>query len=111
MKNILEEIKKLCTPAYIYLILSSFALMFQIVQNGFQNGNNKQKYCLGEYECKVDNILPIFIAQGLYIIVWTFILNAICEAGYTTASWIILFFPVILLAILLGILLLTNQVV
>ena len=47
--------------------------------------------------------------QGVYIIFWTFILNAICKAGYKSISWFLVLLPFLLLAVALGLLLLTGK--
>ena len=45
----LKFIKKLCTPAYIYLVISVIAIVLLM----FQNSGNKDVYCMGYYECPV----------------------------------------------------------
>ena len=41
----LKELKKLCTPAHVYFVISAFALVIM----GFQNLGNVNKYCVGNY--------------------------------------------------------------
>ena len=45
---------------------------------------------------------------SLKTIFWTFVLNAICKAGYKNLSWFLVLFPFLLLFIALGLLLLTG---
>ena len=40
-------LRKLCTPSYVYLVISSIALVVMI----YQNMGNVDKYCLGSYTC------------------------------------------------------------
>lgn len=89
---------KLCTPAFLYLMISMFALVIMI----FQNIGNKNVYCIGSYTCDVSSTLFIFIIKLLYIVFWTWILNIICKAGYTSVSWFLFLFPFILLFIFIG---------
>ena len=100
----MNKIKNLCTPAYIYLVISVLSLISMM----FQNMGNNNTFCLGEYECEVGNTAAIFLMQGGYIIFWTFVLNAICKAGYKNLSWFLVLFPFLLLFIALGLLLLTG---
>ena len=91
-------LRNLCTPAYIYFIISVFALIIMIVQN-FGNTNT---YCLGTYECDVSNIYIIFIIKILYVLLWTWILNLICSLGGTPIAWFLLLLPFIIFFILVA---------
>ena len=88
----------LCTPAYVYLVISVIALVVMI----FQNMGSKQVYCLGLYECDTQNVTMIFTIKILYVLFWTWILNLICNQGYTAVSWILVLLPFILFFILLA---------
>jgi hypothetical protein len=88
----------LCTPAYVYLVISVIALVVMI----FQNMGSKQVYCLGLYECDTQNVTMIFAIKILYVLFWTWILNLICNQGYTTVSWILVLLPFILFFVLLA---------
>ena len=103
---VLKMINKLCSPAYLYLVISAIAMILMI----FQNAGNTNKYCIGEYECPVENTATIFIVKACYIIFWTFILNAICKAGYKNVSWFLVLIPFILMAILIGVFMLSKGV-
>jgi hypothetical protein len=93
----LVGIRKLCTPAMVYLLLSVFALIIM----GYQNRNNVNVYCLGEYACQTTSVLLIFLVKIVYVVFWTWILNLICKSGYTSIAWLLLLLPYILLFILL----------
>ena len=49
----LVGIRKLCTPALIYLILSMITLAVMALQNIF----NVDTYCLGNFECQTTNAI------------------------------------------------------
>jgi hypothetical protein len=85
-------LKNLCTPSYVYLVISSIALLVMIAQN-FGNIN---KYCVGSYTCDVSSTALIFIIKGLYILFWTWILNLICRAGAPNIAWFLVLLPFIL---------------
>lgn len=100
--QIIEEIRKLCTPAYLYLVLS----VISIIAMMFQNAGNTTSFCLGEYACPVHHTGAVFVSQALYVAFWTFILNAMCKAGYKTFSWFLVLFPLILMFVVLGLMIL-----
>jgi hypothetical protein len=102
-----NEIKNLCTPAFVYLALSVFTILVIAIQN---MGNTK-RYCLGSFTCKVSNTFMVFLMKTVYILFWTFILNVLCQAGYTKVSWFLVLLPFILLFLLLLLLLFNKGVV
>lgn len=100
-----KKFSKLCTPAMLYFVLSMISLVFMGIQN--INGETN-RYCLGSYSCHSENVPMIFILKVIYILFFTWILNLICKAGYTSISWFIVLLPFILLFVLLGLLILTD---
>jgi hypothetical protein len=91
-------LRKLCTPSYVYLVVSSIALGVMM----YQNIGNVDKYCLGSYSCNVSSTALIFVMKALYILFWTWILNLICKADATGVAWFILLLPIIVMFILLS---------
>ena len=89
-------LRKLCTPAYVYLVISIIAIIIMAIQNY----NNVDVYCLGNYSCNADTGL-IFVIKIIYVIFWTWILNIICSAGAQNVAWFLVLFPYILLFIFL----------
>ena len=94
----MKHVRKLCSPAYVYLVISVISLILMVTQNIGNSG----KYCIGSYECQVDNIAAVFVGKALYIAFWTFVLNSVCKAGFTQFSWFLLFFPYVLFFVLIG---------
>ena len=90
-------LRKLCTPAYIYLVISIVSIVIIMLQNT----NNSNTYCMGNYSCQTPNIFIIFIIKFIYVLFWTWILNLICKAGLPGISWFLLLFPFILMFILI----------
>lgn len=99
-----KDFKKLCTPASVYLFIN--VIIF--VSIAIQNFGNTTQYCVGQYKCRVPNTFSMFLFKAIYILFWTFILNAICKAGYKEVSWFMVLLPIILLFIILGIILLNS---
>lgn len=93
--KIVDTVKKLCTPAYLYLAISTIALVFLI----FQNAGNTNKYCVGAYECVVSSTPLLFLGKIIYVVIWTVILNSLCKSGYKNLSWFLLLLPFIIFAI------------
>lgn len=91
-------LKNLCTPAYVYLVISILALAIMI----FQNIGNESIYCLGNYNCDVSSTTMIFIIKILYILFWTWLLNIICKSGAPIVSWVLVLFPFILFFIFIA---------
>ena len=100
----LKLIKKLCTPAYVYLVISVIAIVLMM----FQNCGNVDMYCLGNYECEVPSTALIFLIKFIYVAFWTFILDSVCKAGHKQFSWFLVLFPFILFFVLLGLLMVSQ---
>jgi hypothetical protein len=99
-------IKKLCTPAYVYLVISVVAIIVLM----FQNGGNVDLYCIGNFECYVPSTALIFLCKFLYVAFWTFILDSVCKAGHKQISWFLVLFPFILFFIFIGLMMLNQGV-
>lgn len=99
MQNLL---KKLCTPSYVYLVISTIFLIVASVQNY----GNVNTYCLGDYSCEVTSTTVIFLIKVLYILFWTWILNLMCNEGATGIAWFLVLLPFILMFIILVLLML-----
>lgn len=95
----IKFIKKLCTPAFVYLVISAIAMFILIIQNG----GNEHNYCVGQYECQVPSTRAILLIEFLYIAFWTFVLDTICKTGYKQFSWFLVIFPFLLFFVLMGI--------
>lgn len=90
----------LCTPAFIYILLSSIGIIIL----AYQNYGNQNLYCVGNINCPVESTTPVFIAKILYVLFWTFILNTLCSYGYYKLSWFILLLPFILFFVIVTVL-------
>ena len=93
-----KSLNQLCTPSYIYFIISIVGLVFMSIQNL----GNSQLYCLGNFSCQVPSTIAIFIIKVVYVLFWTWILNLMCKDGHTNVAWLLVMFPFILLFVILG---------
>jgi len=92
------KLSQICTPAYVYFIISVLAIVISAIQN---MGNNK-RYTLGTFSCNVPSCLAVFIVKIIYILFWTWILNLICKDGHKGIAWFLVLLPFILLFVILG---------
>ena len=96
------KFRELCTPSKFYFSMSILFLLVAAIQNmGFST-----EYHLGHYSCGVSSTLLIFTFKLMYILFWTWILNLVCKDGHKTIAWLLVLFPILLMFVLLGILLL-----
>lgn len=96
-----SSVRKLCTPAMLYLMLSLVSLIVMLYDNMNNFGSNNT-YCLGRYQCNVPSTLILFALKVIYISFFTFALNCLCKSGYTTIAWFMILIPFILLFIIIG---------
>lgn len=101
----MKGLRNLCTPAYVYLVISTIALIIMI----FQNYGNVNTYCLGDYSCNVSSTAMIFIIKAIYILFWTWILNLMCSANATGVAWFLLLLPLIIMFILIAAMLVSGK--
>jgi hypothetical protein len=99
-------LRNLCTPSYVYLVVSIIFLLVAL----FQNYTYSDTYCLGSYSCSVPSTMMIFIIKLLYVLFWTWVLNLICRAGAPTFAWILVLFPIILMFLLISMYMISNNV-
>jgi len=85
-------LRNLCTPSYVYLVISLIAIVIMAIQNY----GNVNVYCLGSYSCVVSSTMLIFLIKLIYVLFWTWILNLMCRAGATPLSWFFVLVPFIL---------------
>ena len=71
---------KICMPALVYLILSVISLLMMIF-NDFK--------------------IVATLINIIFIIIWTWILNLICSAGYEWLSWVFVLLPFVIMLILI----------
>ena len=93
-----KKLKELCTPAFVYFVLSMVGIIFSVIQNM----GNKHIYKLGMFTARVPSTLLVFIVKIIYILFWTWILNLICKDGHKGIAWFLVLLPFILLFVIMG---------
>lgn len=92
------KLSQLCTPSYVYFIISVLAIAISAIQNM----GNTRKYTLGMYSCRVPSCIAVFIIKVIYILFWTWILNLMCKDGHSGIAWFLVLLPFIMLFVIMG---------
>ena len=94
-----KSLKELCTPAFLYFVVSMVSLIVMVLGNL----GNTSKFNLGFFSVYVPNVTFVFIVQFIYILFWTWILNLICRDNRKGFAWFLVLIPFILSFLLLGV--------
>lgn len=98
-------LRKLCTPAMVYLAISVVAIFVMFLQNI----GNREVYCVGKHQCHSTFSLPfIFLIKIVYVMFWTWILNIICGSGYENIAWFLVLIPFILFFLFIAVVFLSS---
>ena len=100
-----KSLNQLCTPSYIYFIISIIGLALA----AFQNLGNNQIYALGNFSCRVPSTIAIFVLKLVYVLFWTWILNLMCKDGEESIAWLLVLLPFILLFVIIGVIILYQN--
>lgn len=88
-----KSLKELCTPAFVYFIFGSIGLLHMIIKNLYIPSN---EYRVGPIALPIMHKFPLFLIKVVVLVGWTYLLNFLCSKGYTTLSWVIFLWPIIL---------------
>lgn len=97
-------LKKLCSPALLYFVISIIGIVLVM----FQNIGNNNSYHIGSFSMQVPSTLMVFIMKIIYVIFWTWILNLLCKGGFSVLSWLFVLFPFILMFVVLGLVMINK---
>ncbi len=95
MQAISSEVKKLCTPAFVYLVIAIIGL----IRIMLQNVGNSNTLCVGRVQCSVPNTPGMFLIQAAWILFWTWILSTLCKNGHPNVAWFLVLLPFIVFLI------------
>lgn len=95
MQSIVAEVKKLCTPAFVYLVIAIIGLITVMLQNV----GNANTLCVGRVQCSVPNTPGMFLVQAAWILFWTWVLSTLCKNGHPNVAWFLVLLPFIVLLI------------
>jgi len=98
------DLRKMCTPATLYFIIS----LVLLIVLGVQNLEDSERLCLGDYSCYVGSNTLVFLLNAVYILFWTFVLDLMCKNGYSSLSWFVLLLPFILSFVFLALIMIRE---
>ena len=93
-----SKLKELCSPAFIYFILSVIGIVASVISN---LGGNSNIYTLGHFSTPVSNTWFVLIINIIYVLFWTWILNLMCKDGHREIAWFLVLLPFVLFFILM----------
>ena len=94
MSNLENRIRSLCTPAQVYFFISMISILGIISQNAMASDS----YRVGMYtvQSPVSNFW-FFSMKVIGILIWTFILNYMCNSGWKDVAWFFVLLPIIVM--------------
>jgi hypothetical protein len=93
---------KLCAPAQIYLIVSAVMLVLSY----FGLSAISQQLTIHQSSSPLLQTLNFtyqkdsrtsYVVQGVFILLWTWVLSYLCKKGYTSLSWFLVLLPWVLM--------------
>lgn len=93
-----KNMNQLCTPSYVYFIISILGLAMLAIQNL----GNRQLYSLGSFSCRVPSTIAVFLLKLVYVLFWTWVLNLMCKDGHIGIAWFLVLLPFILMFVIMG---------
>ena len=97
--KVIKNLKKLCTPAMVYLVMSGLSFLAILMQNCQDSSSYKIGTMTVKPEC---HNAYFFLFKAMYILAFTYLLNYFCSKNLTTLSWILVLLPFIGMFLLLG---------
>jgi len=100
-----KNMNQLCSPSYVYFIISILGLAMLAVQNL----GNKQMYSLGSFSCRVPSTIAVFLLKLVYVLFWTWVLNLMCKDGHIGIAWFLVLLPFILMFVVMGLVMMYQK--
>ncbi len=99
MSQIEKRISSLCTPAQVYFFISIISILGILSQNAM----NSDRYRIGIYSAKspIKNIW-FFTFKIIGVLLWTFMLNFLCDSGLKGVAWFFVLLPIVLMFVIIG---------
>ena len=94
-----NRLTSLCFPAQVYFIISIISILGILSQNAM----NSDRYRIGIYSAKspIKNIW-FFTFKIIGVLLWTFILNFLCDSGLKGVAWFFVLLPIVLMFVIIG---------
>ena len=93
---------KLCPPAQIYLIVSVVMLVLSYfglsaISQQLQAHQSSSPMLQSLNFTYQKDSRTSYVVQGVFIILWTWVLSYLCTKGYTSLSWFLILLPWVLM--------------
>lgn len=88
--TIMNNFRNLCTPAALYLVIAGIGFIISVYEN-----YDCHYYKLAGHTCDIGNKHPLFIFKLLYILFWTWVLNALCKSNHPKIAWFLFLLPLL----------------
>ncbi len=94
-----NRLTSLCFPAQVYFIISIISILGILSQNAM----NSDRYRIGIYSAKspIKNIW-FFTFKIIGVLLWTFMLNFLCNSGLKGVAWFFVLLPIVLMFVIIG---------
>jgi len=101
--------QELCTPAKVYITLAvvymigayfsmnEFSNFMQVNQSKLHPSLNSLNFSVSK------STNGVTLANILFTLLWTWVLNRLCSAGYIRVSWFLVLFPYLLLFLVIAV--------
>ncbi|MHA2341212.1 MAG: hypothetical protein ACXADW_05025 [Candidatus Hodarchaeales archaeon] len=94
-----NRLTSLCFPAQVYFIISIISILGILSQNAMDS----DRYRIGIYSAKspIKNIW-FFTFKIIGVLLWTFMLNFLCDSGLKGVAWFFVLLPIVLMFVIIG---------
>jgi hypothetical protein len=93
---------KLCPPAQIYLVVSVIMLVLSYfglsaISQQLETHQSSSPLLQSLNFTYQKDSRTSYVVQGVFIILWTWVLSYFCKSGYTSLSWFLVLLPWVLM--------------
>ena len=100
MSQIDRQIRSLCTPAQVYFFISMISILGILSQNVMDS--NTFRVGIYSTQSPISNFW-FFISKVIGVLIWTFLLNYLCNSGWKDVAWFLVLLPILVMFIVLGV--------
>ena len=99
MSQLEKRIRSLCTPAQVYFFISIISILGILSQNVM--ASNTFRVGLYSVQSPISN-LWFFAIKIIGVLIWTFILDYLCNSGWKGMAWFLVLLPIVLMFVIIG---------
>ena len=99
MSQLEKRIRSLCTPAQVYFFISIISILGILSQNIM--ASNTFRVGLYSVQSPISN-LWFFAIKIIGVLIWTFILDYLCNSGWKGMAWFLVLLPIVFMFVIIG---------